>query len=245
MDSPSNPFYLSSSNELPDFWAGNFLLVDKPYGLSSFKIVHEIRKAITSRSNRKLKIGHAGTLDPLASGLLILATGKRTSELSLFQDLEKTYEGRLRLGFTRASYDMESEISGSYVVPEKSDAQIEFIRNSLTGLIKIPPPLHSAVKLGGKRAYKLARAGSDVQLEPKEMLIKEFALDISHYPEILFKVVCSKGTYIRSLAHEFGHRMGCGAYLSALSRTAIGTYTIAQSWNFKVLLHRLYESNQR
>lgn len=245
MDSLSNNFYHSISIDTPDFWEGCFLLVDKPYGLSSFKIVHEIRKAITMQTKRKLKIGHAGTLDPLAGGLLILATGKRTSELSLFQDLEKTYEGRLRLGFTRSSYDMETEINGSSVVPEKSDAQLESVRNALTGFIKIPPPLHSAIKLGGKRAYKLARAGSDLELEPKEMIIKEFSLDSSYYPEIRFKVVCSKGTYIRSLAHEFGKSMSCGAYLSALSRTAIGLYTLSQAWDFKDLLQRLYESNQR
>lgn len=221
------------------------MLVNKPYGLSSFKIVHEIRKAITYHTKQKLKIGHAGTLDPLASGLLILATGKRTSDLNIFQGLEKTYEGRFRLGFTRSSYDMETGINSSGFVPEKSTEQLEIVRNSLIGQIKIPPPLHSAIKLGGKRAYKLARAGSEVLLEPKEMIIREFTINSIFYPEILFKVVCSKGTYIRSLAHEFGQEMKCGAYLSALNRVAIGSYNLEQAWEFKVLLDKLYESNQR
>ncbi|MBK8955968.1 MAG: tRNA pseudouridine(55) synthase TruB [Saprospiraceae bacterium] len=243
--SDHNHFFETPGLPGTDFWNGCFILVDKPYGLSSFSIVHGIRKAITRHSGLKLKIGHAGTLDPLASGLLILATGKKTSEINLFQDLEKTYEGRMRLGYTRASYDMESEISSYVPLPEKSNEKLESVRSSLTGNIKLPPPLHSAIKLGGKRAYKLARAGSDIQLEPKEMIIRLFDIDTQFYPEIKFKVICSKGTYIRSLAHEFGQKMSCGAYLSALTRTGIGSYSINQAWNYRDLIARLNQLNQR
>ncbi len=229
----------------PDFWDGTVLLLNKPYGLTSFKVVHEIRSAITRGTGKKLKIGHAGTLDPLASGLLILATGKMTKEIDRFQALTKVYSGRFHLGFTRPSYDMETPIMHSSSLTHITTDQIESVRQQLTGSLMIPPPAHSAIKLAGKRAYQLARQGEELELEPKLMHILQFDLDVHFYPEIKFKVVCSKGTYIRSLAHEFGLRLGCGAYLSALKREAIGQYDIEDAWDFFELKEFLSGNTKR
>lgn len=239
-------FWLPDHGELPDFWQGSYILVDKPYGFTSFKVVHQIRKAITRHQSRKLKIGHAGTLDPLASGLLILATGKFTSFLDHFQGLEKEYTGRFRLGHTRATYDMESGIEQSYPLPSCPDLDlIERVRLSLTGELMISPPAHSAIQKDGKRAYQSARSGKTIVLDPRPMTVTQFMLDAGYFPELRFTILCSKGTYIRSLAHEFGTRSGLGAYLSALQRTAIGTYRLEQAWPLSQLLDRLNTIHQR
>ncbi len=216
----------------PDFWEGAVLLVDKPYGITSFKVVHEVRAAITRGTGKKLKIGHAGTLDPLASGLLILATGKMTKELENYQALTKVYSGRFQLGFVRPSYDMETPIVQSFPFKGISLEVIHSVKQQLTGTIHLPPPAHSAIKMAGKRAYQLARKGELVEMEPKPMHILQFEIETQYWPEIGFEIVCSKGTYVRSLAHEFGMRLGCGAYLSSLQRERIGMYTREQSWNF-------------
>ncbi len=242
----TNSFWKPETDAMPDFWEGCFLLMNKPYGPSSFKIVHEIRKAITRNQHRKLKIGHAGTLDPLASGLLIIATGKLTRLLDQFQALDKEYRGRFRLGYTRPSYDMESGIQQYIHIPRIAEpSSLEFAKNKLTGEIFIKPPAHSAIKTNGKRAYQMARSGAEVKLDTKPMNIQEFDLDVSHYPEIAFKIRCSKGTYIRSLAHEFGQITGYGAYLSALERSAIGPYSVQQAWKFDQLLKVLKHGNTR
>lgn len=222
-----------------DFWEGVVMLVDKPYGFTSFDIVHQLRARARKSGDGKLKFGHAGTLDPLATGLLILATGKKTKSLEEYQALSKTYSGRFTLGYERPSYDMETGIIDCKPCKHLTDADLEKARMALTGQLWIKPPMHSAVKIDGKRAYKMARKGEEAKLESRLMQVNEFSIDSSDFPEIAFRIYCSKGTYIRSLAYEFGKLLGCGAYLSALKREAIGNFSVEESWNFRELCQLL------
>ncbi len=222
-----------------DFWEGAFLLVDKPAGYSSFKLVHEVKKAISRGQNRKLKIGHAGTLDPLATGLLILCTGKFTKQISRFQGLRKQYSGRMVLGASRPTYDMESDIDTVFETSHITTEMMEAARTGLLGEQMMTPPIHSAIKVNGKRAYHLAREGKEVQLEPKPIVIHHFDLDSSDFPELKFVVSCSKGTYIRSLVSEYGLRLHSGAYLSYLQRDAIGEYMLNDAWKLDELKNYL------
>jgi tRNA pseudouridine55 synthase len=200
---------------------GIFLLVDKPIGWTSFDVVNKLRYIL-----RKKRIGHAGTLDPLATGLLIVCAGKMTKQIDEFQGLEKEYTGKFTLGQTTPSYDLETEpgraISTSHLT---RDGVIEATR-SFIGKIQQIPPAHSSIKVDGKRAYSYARKGKEVILKPREIEVKEFQIVDFQNPVVSFKVVCSKGTYIRSLAHDFGTRLGVGAYLSELRRTRIGTFNV-------------------
>ncbi|MFZ1254895.1 MAG: tRNA pseudouridine(55) synthase TruB [Saprospiraceae bacterium] len=228
-----------------DFWEGSVLLVDKPYGYTSFNVVYEIKKAICRESRRKLKIGHAGTLDPLATGLLILCTGKLTKEIDQYQAKIKKYTGALTLGATRPTFDKESEIDQNYEVAHIQKEDMENVRLSFLGEQMMTPPIHSAVKVGGKRAYELARQGKEPILNPKAIIIEDFQIDCQHFPEIHFEVTCSKGTYIRSLASEFGKRLNSGAYLSFLRREAIGEYSVQDAWNLQELKKFLNHSRER
>jgi tRNA pseudouridine55 synthase len=218
-----------------DFMEGAVLLVDKPLGFSSFKVVHQIKVAIDNAIEKKVKIGHAGTLDPLATGLLILCTGKLTKQINQFQGLVKLYSGKMILGATRPTYDLESEIDFTFDTSHVTDQMMEDVRTNFIGEQMMTPPIHSAVKFKGKRAYELARKGKEVQLESKPICIHRFEIDTKDFPEIQFVVSCSKGTYIRSLVSEFGKRLQCGAYLSALSRDAIGTYTLESAFQLEDL----------
>lgn len=218
-----------------NFWEGAIILLDKPYGFSSFRAVHQLRSKIRTGAAQKLKFGHAGTLDPLATGLLILASGKMTKKLDEYQAMSKVYSGRFSLGFERPSYDLETGICASKPYRHLTDIEIEHAKNALSGELWIKPPVHSAIKIDGKRAYKMARKGEAPVLEPRAMVVHEFHLNSQYFPEIEFRITCSKGTYIRSLAHEFGQILGCGAYLSSLRREAIGPYLLADSWNFSEL----------
>lgn len=224
----------SNYNQL-DFNKGAVILVDKPYGFSSFKLVYEVKKAISRGKDKKLKIGHAGTLDPLATGLLILCTGAFTKQISQFQGLVKLYSGKMVLGASRPTYDLESEIDFNFETSHINVDMMEKTRQSLTGEQMMIPPIHSAIKVNGQRAYQLAREGKEVTLEAKPIVIHEFELETDHFPEIGFKVSCSKGTYIRSLVSEFGKRLQSGAYLSALKRDAIGDYKLEDAWNLNEL----------
>ncbi|WP_420318410.1 tRNA pseudouridine(55) synthase TruB [Ekhidna sp.] len=203
---------------------GRLLLINKPVDWSSFDVVKKLRYALKVK-----KIGHAGTLDPLATGLLIIGTGKFTKKLNELQGLDKTYEGIIELGKTTPSYDLETEFDSEKDWTSVNQEMLEGARKKLTGPIEQIPPAHSAIKVGGERAYKKARKNKEVKLEPRSLIIHEFEIDGSNLPEVKFKVSCSKGTYIRSLAHDFGQLVGVGAYLKKLVRTAVGDYQLSDA----------------
>jgi tRNA pseudouridine55 synthase len=201
--------------------AGQFLLLNKPFGWTSFDVVNKLRYKLKIR-----KIGHAGTLDPLATGLLIICTGKMTRRIEEFMGLEKEYTGTFVLGQTTPSHDLETEVSVPADISAVTKESILDAVKSLTGSISQLPPAHSAIKIGGKRAYKFARQGKEVELKPREVVVSEFEITSISLPVITFRIVCSKGTYIRSLARDLGESLGVGAYLSQLCRTRIGTFKL-------------------
>ncbi|MEO1255048.1 MAG: tRNA pseudouridine(55) synthase TruB [Bacteroidota bacterium] len=217
---------------------GRILLINKPVNWTSFDVVKKLRYQLKVK-----KIGHAGTLDPLATGLLIIGTGKFTKKLNELQGLDKTYEGIMEIGKTTPSYDLEtdfdSETDWSVVTPE----DLERSRQSLTGDILQVPPAHSAIKVDGERAYKKARKNKEVRLEPRSLKIHSFEIDSSRLPEIMFKVSCSKGTYIRSLAHDFGKNLGVGGYLKKLVRTGVGDYKLSDATNLEDFIQQHNEGN--
>jgi len=200
---------------------GRVLLINKPLHWTSFDVVRKIRNLV-----RIKKVGHAGTLDPLASGLLILCTGKFTKRINDYMAREKEYTGTITLGATTPTFDLESKpenfIDTQYLTVEKVYKAV----NKFTGPIQQVPPAHSAIKQGGKRVYELARKGQAVKLDPRPVTIHSFAIESIEWPVISFRVVCSTGTYIRSLANDFGAQLGCGGYLSSLCRTRIGEFTL-------------------
>lgn len=204
-----------------DFEKGAVLLIDKPLGWTSFDVVRKIRNLIKIK-----KVGHAGTLDPLATGLLIICTGSFTKKINEYMAKEKEYTGTFTLGATTPTYDLESNPENFCSTENIPTHQIEKTALSFTGAILQIPPAHSAIKKDGKRVYELARKGIDVQLDPRPVTISRFETDASALPDVGFKVVCSTGTYIRSLAHDFGKALGCGAYLSSLCRTRIGEFKL-------------------
>lgn len=210
---------------------GQVLLINKPLRWTSFDVVKKLRYTLKTK-----KIGHAGTLDPLATGLLIVCSGKMTKSINDFMGMEKEYTGSFILGQTTPSYDLETEPSA----PEDiSGISVDAIQNTIkrfTGLIQQTPPLHSAIKVNGKRAYELARAGEMAELKKREVEIKEFEIVGIELPRIDFRVVCSKGTYIRSLAHDVGQALGVGAYLSALCRTRIGNFKVEDALQIEEVL---------
>ena len=207
------------------FELGQMLLIDKPLDWTSFDVVRKLRRLVRTR-----KIGHAGTLDPLATGLLILCTGKYTKRINEYMAQEKEYTGTITLGASTPTYDLESE-----PVPHKDPALItperviDVIATQFTGAIDQVPPAHSAIKVDGKRVYELARKGKEVKLDPRRVVIKAFEITAFRLPVLEFRVVCSTGTYIRSLANDLGAALGCGGYLSSLRRTRIGEYGVDQA----------------
>lgn len=223
-----------------DFLAGAFLLVDKPQGWTSFDVVNKIRHKIKKRLRlKKLKVGHAGTLDPMATGLLIICTGKFTKKLAEFQNLPKEYTGRLRLGASTPSYDAETEPDAFFPVEHITPELLEEKRQLFLGEQDQVPPLFSAIKVDGQPLYKRARRGEAVELKPRRVLIESFDLTHIALPEVEFRVRCSKGTYIRSLVHDFGKALGSGAYLTALRRTAIGPHRVEDAWNLDELIEHI------
>jgi tRNA pseudouridine55 synthase len=206
---------------LNSFEEGRVILIDKPLEWTSFDVVQKLRHII-----RIKKIGHAGTLDPLASGLLILCTGKFTKRINEYMAKEKEYTGSFTLGAVTPTYDLESEPANFKPVDRITSEQVKSATQKFTGDILQVPPAHSAIKIGGKRVYELARQGKEVNIEPRKVFIKEFEITNIEMPVIQFRVVCSTGTYIRSLANDFGEALGCGAYLSRLCRTRIGEFLL-------------------
>jgi len=199
-------------------------LINKPLEWTSFDVVRKIRNLIKIK-----KVGHAGTLDPLASGLLIVCTGKFTKRINEFMAQEKEYTGTFTLGATTPTYDLESEPGNFRDIGMISHEKILHTTKQFIGEIMQVPPAHSAIKIEGKRVYELARQGKEVKLEPRRIVINEFDITQTALPVISFRVVCSTGTYIRSLANDFGHALGCGAYLSSLCRTRIGDSKLADA----------------
>ena len=221
-----------------NFEAGEVILVNKPYTWTSFDVVGKMRSVIRQRMGiRKIKIGHAGTLDPLATGLLILCTGKFTRRIDEFQGLEKEYTGTFRLGATTPSFDLETSIDQTYPIVTLTDCdtptaftKIQQAANQFIATFDQLPPQFSAIKVDGKRAYESARKDINVEIKARQVTISAFEITHISLPDVDFRVVCSKGTYIRSLARDFGLFLGCGAHLTALCRTRIGSFFLRDAY---------------
>lgn len=219
---------------------GEIFCVDKPLGWTSFDVVKRVRHVLSRRMGvKKLKVGHAGTLDPLATGVMILATGCCTKRIEELQSHTKEYVATLRLGATTPSFDLETEIDCERPWEHISLADVEAVLPMFVGRISQVPPAYSACKVDGKRAYKMARKGKEVSIRPKELLIESIELLPSELPEVAIRVVCGKGTYIRALARDIGERLGCGAHLTALRRTKVGDIAVEQCETAERLLERL------
>jgi len=216
-----------------DFQSGQAILIDKPLNYTSFQAIYHIRKAINVK-----KVGHAGTLDPKATGLLIICTGKMTKAITSYQDQAKTYTGSITLGKTTPSMDTETEFSETQPIDHITNEMIEEVRNSFLGETLQMPPMYSAVKHNGKSLYKLARKGKTVEREPRKINITKFNIEVK-LPEIFFEIDCVKGTYIRVIADDFGKKLGCGAYLSSLRRTKIGDYNVDDALTITEFVERM------
>jgi len=219
-----------------NFADGELLLIDKPLNWTSFDVVGKIRNSIKPL---KVKVGHAGTLDPLASGLLILCTGKKTKIIDSLQAQEKEYIGTICLGATTPSYDLETEIDQRFDISKITAEQIEEATKQFIGDIEQFPPSHSAIKIGGERLYEKARRGEDVERRLRPVTINVFEITAINIPEVSFRVVCSKGTYIRSLAHDFGKALHAGAYLSSLRRTRSGDFSVDNAYKVMELVNHI------
>ena len=207
-----------------DFQTGEVILIDKPIKWSSFKVIYEVRKVIGVK-----KVGHAGTLNPLATGLLIVCTGKKTKEITSFQDREKVYTGVITLGKSTPSMDTETEVELERSFEGITEEDIKSARDKFVGSIFQTPPMYSAVKYKGKSLYKLARKGKSVEREPREVTVYSFEIKKIDMPEVHFEIKCSKGTYIRVIANDFGNELGCGGVLSELRRIGIGQFRVGDA----------------
>ena len=222
------------------FLEGQLLLIDKPLKWTSFQVVNKIRWAIRKEFDiKKIKVGHAGTLDPLATGLMLICTGRMTKQIEQFMGMPKTYTGSFRMGATTPSYDLETPVSEPKPTDHITAEMLEEVRADFMGNIRQKPPLHSAIKKNGKRLYTLARAGKTTEIPSREVQITDFELTKINVPDIHFSVSCSKGTYIRSLAHDFGQKLDCGAHLTSLKRTAVGSYQLSAALTLDAFLHSL------
>ena len=226
------PLKVSTNNF--DFVNGEILLIDKPYKWTSFNVVGSVRYLLKHHFNiKKIKVGHAGTLDPLATGLLIICTGKFTKRIEYIQAFEKEYTGTIRLGATTPCYDLEKEIDKTFDISYINDEILFKTTKKFIGNIEQTPPIYSALKINGKRAYEYARKNKEVKIKSKLINIKTFDISNIRYSEFVdidFRVVCSKGTYIRSLARDFGEALNNGAHLTSLCRTKIGNYKLEDAF---------------
>lgn len=211
-----------------DFITGEIIAIDKPLGWTSFDAVKRVRGAIQRRLNvKKFKVGHAGTLDPLATGVLIICTGRATRDIERLQNGTKEYVATLRLGATTPSFDLETEIDAFFPFEHITEEMVREILPRFTGSIMQVPPVYSAVKVDGKRAYKYARKGKEVELKAKQLVIEQLEMLPSELPELRLRIVCSKGTYIRALTRDIGVALGSGAHLTALCRTRVGDISLS------------------
>ena len=210
-----------------DFIEGEILYIDKPLHWTSFRVVGVVRAKLCRRLGiKKLKVGHAGTLDPLATGVMILCTGKKTKLIESLQAGTKEYIAQVRLGATTPSFDLETAVDAEYPTVQISREMVEEVLQRFTGTIEQVPPVFSAVKVDGKRAYELARKNKDIELKPKLLVIDDIELISYNMPDITIRVVCSKGTYIRALARDIGTALHTGAHLTGLRRTKVGDITV-------------------
>ena len=209
-----------------NFIEGEVLLLNKPLNWTSFDVVNKLRYALTKKIGHRIKVGHAGTLDPLATGLLIICTGKMTKRIDEYQGMDKEYTGTIYLGATTPTYDSEMEPDAHYPTDHITPELLTGAVTKLSGVIEQLPPVYSAIKIDGKTAYQEARKGNDMEMKTRTVEIKEFELTRTEMPEVDFRVVCSKGTYIRSLAYDFGKAVNSGAYLKTLCRTRIGHFDL-------------------
>ncbi|MDN3621006.1 tRNA pseudouridine(55) synthase TruB [Polaribacter undariae] len=222
---------------------GQVLLIDKPLNWTSFQVVNKLRWEIRQRFNiKKIKVGHAGTLDPLASGLLIICTGKQTKEIHVYQGQEKEYTGTFTVGATTPSYDLETEIDKTYPTDHITEELLHETTKQFIGDIQQKPPIFSAIKKDGKRLYELARKGETTEIQSRTVSITEFEITKINLPEVEFRVVCSKGTYIRSLAYDFGLALNSGAHLSALRRTKIGDFSVEKGVSVEQFIEDIQEN---
>jgi tRNA pseudouridine55 synthase len=222
------------------FKSGQVLLFDKPLEWTSFQLVNKVRWLIRSHCGiKKIKVGHAGTLDPLATGLLVICTGKFTKRINEFQGQEKEYTGTITLGATTPSYDLETEVDETFPTSHITKEKLQEATKEFIGEIQQYPPVFSALKKDGKRLYEYARKGEEVKIDPRTVTVSSFELTNIKLPKVGFKVVCSKGTYIRSLAHDFGSAVESGAHLSALRRTRIGDFKIEDAFDLEGFINLL------
>ncbi len=223
-----------------DFLSGQVLLIDKPLNWTSFQVVNKLRWEIRQAFDiKKIKVGHAGTLDPLATGLLVICTGKKTKEINTYQGQIKEYTGTFVLGSTTPSFDLETEINETFPTEHITEAIIHQTTKQFIGDIQQFPPVFSAIKKDGKRLYEFARAGEEVDIKSRTVSISEFEITKIDGANIDFRVVCSKGTYIRSLAHDFGKALNSGAHLSALRRTKIGDFNVENGKSIEDFINSL------
>lgn len=217
-----------------NFQEGETLLFDKPLKWTSFQVVNKVRWLIKQATGKKIKVGHAGTLDPLATGLLILCTGRSTKKIEQYQAEEKEYTGTFVLGATTPCFDMEKEIDQTYPIEHITNEMVVNAAQSFVGNQEQVPPLFSAVKIKGERAYEKARRGEQTEVKAKSIEIKTFEVTAIRMPEVDFKIVCSKGTYIRSIARDLGQKLDSGAYLKKLTRTRIGEYDLNKAMSIEL-----------
>lgn len=227
-----------------NFIEGAALLIDKPLEWTSFDVVNKLRYALRKVLGiKKIKVGHAGTLDPLATGLLIVCTGKYTKRIDSYQALYKVYEGTLQLGATTPSYDAETEMDAQFSTDALTPEAVRAATTQFTGLIQQVPPMFSAVKVDGQPLYKKARKGEKVRVKTREVTVERFDITEVHSDwSADFEVQCSKGTYIRSLAHDLGHALDNGAYLTRLRRTQIGEHHVNQAWQLDELIEHIHQN---
>lgn len=223
-----------------DYKNGQVLLIDKPLTWTSFQVVNKLRWEIRQRFNiKKIKVGHAGTLDPLATGLLIVCTGKQTKQIDTYQGQIKEYTGTFTIGATTPSYDLETEIDKTFSTAHITEDLLHETTKQFVGEIQQKPPIFSAIKKDGKRLYELARKGETTEIKARTVTVSEFEITKVNLPEVEFRIVCSKGTYIRSLAFDYGKALNSGAHLSVLRRTKIGDFSVDNALSVESFIENL------
>ncbi len=235
-----NLVFLHEGDERPLFKEGVVILVDKPMEWTSFDVVSTLRNRLSRIEQvKRIKVGHAGTLDPLATGLLIICAGKYTKKIDGFQAQEKRYSGIITVGGTRPSYDMETEINETFPTDHITDELVADVLKTFQGEIDQKPPIYSAIKVDGERLYKKARRGQDVEIKSRKVTLHDFKITKREGNDFHFILDCSKGTYVRSLAFDFGAALGSGGYLKSLRREKIGDFDIKNAWNLDTLKEQL------
>jgi tRNA pseudouridine55 synthase len=223
-----------------DYKNGQVLLIDKPLTWTSFQVVNKLRWEIRQRFNiKKIKVGHAGTLDPLATGLLIICTGKQTKQIDSYQGQVKEYTGTFTLGGTTPSYDLETAVDETFATTHISEELLHKTTEQFTGEIQQKPPIFSAIKKDGKRLYQLARKGETTEIKERTVTVSKFEITKINLPEVAFRIICSKGTYIRSIAFDYGKALNSGAHLSALRRTKIGDFSVGNALSVEQFIEKL------